>query len=61
MADDPREQSRKKGFWEGGAAGHGNNRESSGRPSGLPGKRKPTKAGVKTDIEFGANDSVKKN
>lgn len=55
MADQP-----KKGFWEGGANGHSNNRESSGRPSGFPGSRKPARTGVNTDIERAANDPVKK-
>lgn len=55
MADQP-----KKGFWEGGANGHSTNRESSGRPSGFPGSRKPKKTGVKTDIELAENAPEKK-
>jgi len=41
-----------KGFWEGGAPGHGENGQSSGRPSGFPGGRAPKKIGVRTDIDF---------
>lgn len=52
MSGNPREHVRSKGFWDGGAAGHGNNKEASGRPSGLPGVRKPTRVGIRTDIEF---------
>jgi hypothetical protein len=52
MSDNPSEQAKDKGFWRGGAAGHGSNKESSGRPSGTPGKRKPSRTGYRTDIEF---------
>jgi hypothetical protein len=52
MPDNPRENIKDKGFWEGGAAGHGTNRESSGRTSGFPGKRSRSKTGHRTDIEF---------
>ena len=47
--DDP---SKDKGFWEGGSSGYGQNDQSSGRASGYPGKRKPSRAGIRTDIEF---------
>jgi hypothetical protein len=52
MAENLRERVKAKGFWEGGASGHGSNKESSGRPSGLPGSRKVQREGVNTDIEF---------
>ena len=52
MAGNPRERSKGKGFWDGGGAGHGSNKESSGRPSGLPGTRKQERTGVTTDLEF---------
>ncbi len=52
MPENPREHIKGKGFWEGGAAGHGTNKESSGRTSGFPGKRTPSKTGHRTDIEF---------
>jgi hypothetical protein len=52
MSGNPREHGKAKGFWDGGARGHGNNKEASGRPSGLPGMRKPQRVGVYTDIEF---------
>jgi len=41
-----------KGFWEGGSSGHSENGQSSGRPSGFPGTRGPSKTGVRTDIDF---------
>ena len=52
MAGNPREHVKGKGFWDGGGSGHGTNKESSGRPSGLPGTRKPGKTGVRTDLDF---------
>ena len=52
MAGNPRDHARNKGFWDGGDAGHGMNRESGGRTGGYPGERKPTLAGVKTDLEY---------
>jgi hypothetical protein len=54
MADNPREHVNDKGFWDGGAAGHGMNKESSGRASGYPGKRSRSHVGSRTDIEFPA-------
>ena len=54
MSGNPRENVRNKGFWDGGASGHGKNTESSGRPSGLPGSRKPARRGINTDLEFPA-------
>jgi hypothetical protein len=52
MAGNPRENVKDKGFWDGGDAVHGMNRESGGRAGGFPGMRKPTVAGVKTDLEY---------
>ena len=52
MAGNPREQGKGKGFWNGGAAGHGTNKESSGRASGFPGTRKQSRTGISTDLEF---------
>ena len=61
MAGNPREHGKKKGFWDGGTAGHGTNKETAGRPSGLPGTRKPRRTGVNTDLEFPRDDSPKTN
>ena len=58
MGGNPREHVKGKGFWDGGARSHGTNKESSGRPSGFPGTRKPKRAGVNTDIEFPAGESA---
>jgi hypothetical protein len=52
MSDNPREHVKDKGFWDGGAAGHGTKKESSGRASGYPGKRSRSRIGYRTDIEF---------
>jgi hypothetical protein len=52
MAGNPRENVKNKGFWDGGGAGHGGNGESAGRPSGFPGRRTPSRTGVRTDLEF---------
>jgi hypothetical protein len=52
MAGNPREHVKDKGFWDGGDAARANNKESAGRPSGLPGLRKPKRTGVRTDLEF---------
>ena len=52
MAGNPREHVKGKGFWDGGAAAHGENGQSAGRPSGIPGERKPSRVGVRSDIEF---------
>ena len=52
MAGNPRENVRGKGFWDGGDIGHGTNKETAGRPSGLPGTRKLRRIGINTDIEF---------
>ena len=52
MSGNPREHIKDKGFWEGGAAGHGTNKESAGRSSGYPGKRSRSKVGYRTDLEF---------
>jgi hypothetical protein len=52
MAGNPREHVKGKGFWDGGGKGYSTNKETAGRPSGLPGKRKPNRVGVTTDIEF---------
>jgi len=51
MSENP-QHSNDKGFWDGGVAGHGTNKESSGRPNGYPGKRSPSRTGYRTDVEF---------
>lgn len=57
MAGNPREHVKDKGFWDGGGAGHGTNDQSAGRPSGAPGVRKGSKTGVRTDLDFPAEDA----
>lgn len=52
MSDNPREHVKDKGFWDGGASGHGTNKESAGRANGYPGKRSPSRIGYRTDVEF---------
>ena len=52
MVGNPRENVKNKGFWDGGGEGQGTNKEASGRASGLPGRRKASRVGVTTDVEF---------
>lgn len=52
MSGNPRENEKGKGFWDGGAAGHGANRDSGGKTSGYPGRRTQRRTGIRTDIEF---------
>lgn len=52
MAGNPREHVQDKGFWDGGSPAHGKDSDSSGRPSGFPGLRKPQRIGIRTDLEF---------
>lgn len=59
MAGNPRENVKNKGFWDGGAGGHGKNSESAGHTSSFPGMRKPRRVGVRTDIDFPETAPVK--
>ena len=52
MGGNPRENVKDKGFWDGGAAAHGIDNQTAGRPSGFPGQRLPRRIGIKTDLEF---------
>jgi hypothetical protein len=52
MAGNPREHVKDKGFWDGGSASHGRNDQSAGHTQGSPGVRKPSRVGIKTDLEF---------
>ena len=61
MAGNPRENIKDKGFWDGGAPGHGRNDQGSGRAGGYPGSRKPQRVGIKTDIEFPPEDPGEKD
>jgi hypothetical protein len=56
MAGNPRENVKDKGFWDGGAPGQSENGQTAGRPSGFPGSRKPSRIGVRTDLEFPAQE-----
>ena len=52
MAGNPREHVKDRGFWDGGDAARDTNKEGGGRRSGLPGERKISLGGVKTDLEY---------
>ena len=52
MAGNPREHVKGRGFWDGGSKGHTANGQTGGRPSGFPGERKPSRVGLRTDLEF---------
>lgn len=58
MAGNPRENVKDRGFWDGGSSAHTTNGESSGRPGGYPGSRKPGRVGIRTDIEFPPEDAT---
>lgn len=51
MPANDRENASGKGFWDGGRNGHGTARESGGRSSGFPGRRKPDKTGIQLDLD----------
>jgi hypothetical protein len=61
MAGNPRENVKDQGFWDGGAAAHGKDSETAGRPSGFPGSRKRVRVGIRTDIEFPAAEEKAPN
>jgi len=52
MSGNARENVRDKGFWDGGAKAHAANGQSGGRASGYPGRRTPSIAGLRVDLEF---------
>jgi hypothetical protein len=52
MSGNPREHVKDKGFWDGGDRAHGKNDQGAGRADGFPGRRKPSRVGIRTDIEF---------
>ncbi|MGN6186384.1 MAG: hypothetical protein ACTHQM_22350 [Thermoanaerobaculia bacterium] len=56
MGGNPREHVKDKGFWDGGAPGHASDNQAAGRPSGFPGSRKPKREGIKTDLEYPAEE-----
>jgi len=59
MGGNPRENVKDKGFWDGGAAAHGRNDQSGGKATGFPGRRLPTRVGVRTDIEYPQIDDAR--
>ncbi len=60
MGGNPREHVKDKGFWDGGTSSHGKNDQGAGRADGFPGTRKPSRAGIRTDIEFPEKEQPKK-
>ena len=60
MAGNPRENIKGKGFWDGGVPGSSKSGETSGRAGGFPGTRKPKRAGIRTDLEFPAEEAGEK-
>jgi len=51
MAGNPREHAKGRGFWDGGANGQSQDGQASGRHSGYPGTRTPSRVGLYTDLE----------
>ena len=61
MGGNPREHVKEsKGFWDGGTSGHGENGQTGGRASGVPGIRVHRLTGVRTDLEFPQIDEARK-
>ena len=60
MAGNPREHVKGKGFWDGGEPAQSGQEQTGGRPSGFPGSRKPSRTGVRSDIEFPKPEPPKK-
>ena len=60
MGGNPREHVKDKGFWDGGTPGHSKDGEAAGRTGGAPGSRKPSKVGIRTDIEFPEGEKKEK-
>ena len=61
MAGNPREHAKNKGFWDGGTPGHTADGQAAGRPSGFPGTTlKKKRVGIRTDIEFPAEEQAPK-
>ncbi len=58
MSGNPRENVKDKGFWDGGAAGHGTNKETGGRPSGTPGSILANRTGHRIDLEFPSDSDL---
>ena len=61
MGGNPREHVKDKGFWDGGTPSHGKSDQGSGRSDGFPGTRKPSRVGIRTDIEFPAEEESPKS
>lgn len=51
MAGNPRENAKNKGFWNGGPDSHGSGQQAAGRASGFPGGRRPSRVGIRIDLE----------
>ena len=51
MAGNPRENTKNKGFWDGGSQHHGRPAaENAGRSGGYPGPRRANRFGVRIDL-----------
>lgn len=57
MSGNPRENTKEKGFWDGGSTAHNSGNQSAGRNSGFPGGRRPTRAGVQIDLDDPGTDN----
>ena len=51
MSGNPRENVKRKGFWDGGSASHNSGDQAAGRGSGYPGGRRPSRSGVQIDLD----------
>ena len=60
MSGNPREHVKDKGFWDGGGAGQSRNDQTAGRAGGFPGTRNRKRVGIRTDLEFPAEEPAEK-
>jgi hypothetical protein len=51
MSGNTREHRPDKGWWDGGSRAHGSSTESAGQISSYPGRRRPTNAGIRMDLD----------
>lgn len=51
MAGNQREHRPDKGWWDGGSKVHGSSKESAGQTSSYPGRRTPSRAGIRIELD----------
>jgi hypothetical protein len=51
MSGNQREHRADKGWWDGGSKAHGSSKESAGQVSSYPGRRQPSRFGVRIELD----------